>query len=158
MTAAEARLLTSLTDLAGVIISSQYGKKMDSVPGQLMFSFDRLRSTVDDPQAPWQLLLRVVADFSVLFDGKEFYRETEFPIVEFASQAAEWLRDVESDLLYVSMESEEQPLLGFYWQGDDRFRLYSPHQMFEATKPTNQEELRRALSVVLEELGQASEG
>jgi len=119
---------------------------------QVTFSFDRLRSTVDDPPASWQLLLRVDAEFSVSFDGRDFYKETEFPVVEFGSQAAEWLRHGDGDFLYVSMESEEKPLLGFYREADGRFRLYSPHQVLATVASVNRDDLRRALSALVGQL------
>ncbi len=125
---------------------------MDSVSSQVMFSFERLRSTVDDTEASWQLLLRVVANFAVVIDGRQFYAESEFPVIEFASQVAKWLRSGGGDFLYVSMESAEEPLLAFYRLADDRFRIYSPHQMFEMTATVDREKLRGALVFFNEEL------
>jgi hypothetical protein len=128
---------------------------MDSVSSQVMFSFERLRSTVDDPNASWQLLLRVVADFSVVIEGRQFYTESDFPVIEFASHAAKWLRGGGRDFLYVSMESAEEPLLAFFQLSDDQFRAYSPHQMFEAMAPVDGEKLRGALMAFNEELSRS---
>lgn len=125
---------------------------MDSVSSQVMFSFERLRSTVDDPKASWQLMLRVVADFVVVIEGRQFYTESAFPVIEFASQAAKWLRGGGRDFLYVSMESAEEPLLAFYQLTDDRFRVYSPHQMLETMATVDGEKLRGALMSFNEEL------
>lgn len=125
---------------------------MDGVPSQVMFSFKRLRSTVDDPAAPWQLLLRVVADFAVVIEGRQFYTESEFPVIEFASQAAKWLRSGGRDFIYVSMESVEDPLLAFYLLTGDQFRVYSPHQKFEPMAIVDGEELRAALVSFNEDL------
>lgn len=128
---------------------------MDSVPSQVMFSFEHLQSAVDDPKASWQLLLRVVADFVVIIEGRQFYAESEFPVIEFASQAAKWLRDGGGDFLYVSMEFAEEPLLAFYRLTDDQFRAHSPHQTFETTATVDQEKLRGALMSFNEELSRS---
>lgn len=128
---------------------------MDSVSSQVMFSFEHLRSTVDDPKASWQLLLRVTADFVVFIGGRHFYMESDFPVIEFAAHAAEWLRGGGRDFLYVSMESAEEPLLAFYQLTDDQFRAYSPHQMFEMMATVDGEKLRGALMSFNEELSRS---
>lgn len=125
---------------------------MDGAPSQVMFSFNRLRSTVDDPNASWQLLLRVVADFVVVIEGRQFYSECDFPVIEFATQAARWLRSSGPDFLYVSMESAEEPLLAFYQLPDDQFRVCSPHQEFEALGTVDRGKLRDALVSFNEDL------
>jgi hypothetical protein len=125
---------------------------MDCVPGKVMLSFTGLRSTVDDPKEPWQLLLRVVADFSLTIDGRPFYEESDFPVVEFASQVGKWLHRDNHDFLYVSMESAEDPLLAFYRLKDNQFRIYSPHQEFETTAKVDRQELCDALTSFNEEL------
>lgn len=128
---------------------------MDGIPNQVKFSFKRLRTTVDDPKASWQLLLRVVADFVVIIEGRQFYIESDFPVVEFASQAAKWLRDGGCGFLYVSMESAEDPLIAFYRLTDDQFQVYSPHQQFEATATIGREKLRGALMSFNEDLSRS---
>lgn len=124
---------------------------MDSIP-RLMFKFNRLRSTVDDPTQKWQLALNVVADFAVVIDGLDFYSEREFPVVEFASQAARWLREGEGDLFYVSMESSEEPLLGFYSESGGQFRPSSPYQLLHETTAVDSGVLRSAVVSFISEL------
>lgn len=129
---------------------------MDRIPSEVIFSFSELRSTIDDIGAQWQLLLRVVANFTISINARQFYAEEEFPVVEFASQAAEWLRDDRGDLLYASMESEEKPLIGFYRQ-NGHFLAHSASQAFESTKTIDREVLRDALTSFIEELRRRTE-
>jgi len=125
---------------------------MDSVSRQVMFSFARVTSTVDDEQEPWQLLLRIVADFSVSLEGREFFAESEFTVVEFASVASEWLRHGDGSLLFTSMESEERPLLEFIPTPSARFRAYSPHQCFVDVRGVDGHTLREALASFIDRL------
>ena len=122
---------------------------MDRISSQVEFSFQNLRSTVEDPGESWQLLLRIVASFSTSLSGRQFYIESEFPVVEFASQAAKWLR-TGGDFIYISMESEEDPLLGFYRVGNDQFRPYVAHSLFADSALVDAKELFVRLSWFVE--------
>jgi hypothetical protein len=115
----------------------------------IRFDYGTLRCSVTDPREHWQLLLRIAAEFSISVDGRLFYREAEFPIVEFASQAARWLRAGSGDFLYSSMESEEEPLIGFYEEDNDQFRLYSPHQESDETLRVSGDALRDSIASLI---------
>ena len=127
---------------------------MDGISSQVSFSFSNLQSTVDDANESWQLLLRIVGDFSITVHGLEFYQENEFPVVEFAEYAATWLGSRSNDFAYVSMESDEEPLIVFLRQDDGRFIAFSPHQRFAMTTSIDSETLRAALMFYLDVLRQ----
>jgi hypothetical protein len=116
---------------------------MSIFSNNVKFSFDVLDSTVDDPRQSWQILLGIAATFSISVEDGTFYSEIEFPIVEFAQQAIAWLQ-VDEDFLYISTESEEEPLIGFYRQGHDLFEIYSPHQILPPTS-TRRDSLDQAI-------------
>ncbi|HVM83602.1 MAG TPA: hypothetical protein VMW18_06915 [Candidatus Binatia bacterium] len=117
---------------------------MDSVSDKVTFAFEHLKSDVDQPEEGWELLLRITADFSVLINGRMFYSEVAFPVVEFAARAALWLKDG-GDLSYESMDSQEKPLLTFFRGGDGKFRPYSPHQEFQMADYIDENALRQAI-------------
>lgn len=100
---------------------------MDSVSRQIMFTFGKLTSTVDDSTEVWQLWLRIEATFSVRVGPEIIYSEPYFPVVEFAQIAEKWLASGRAHLVYVSLESEERPLIAFYRRADGNFQFYSPH-------------------------------
>jgi hypothetical protein len=100
---------------------------MDSVSRQITFAFGKLTSTVDDSTEIWQLWLKIEATFSVFVGPEIVYSEPYFPVVEFAQTAERWLDSCRSHLVYVSLESEERPLIAFYRCADGNFTFYSPH-------------------------------
>lgn len=101
---------------------------MDSLPSSVEFRFSQLK--IEDSIAGignlenWQLLLGIVADFSIRINGQTFYEEFEFTVVEFAASAMKWLRN-SGDFEFTSMESESSPLLAFYRRSDGNFMPYA---------------------------------
>ena len=100
---------------------------MDSIP-EIKISFQQLRSTVTDPSAEWQRLLGVTGDFAIDIGGRLFYKEEDFPVVEFAHQAQRWLENPSVKFCYNSMESEVEPLIECKEVDDAALAIYSPHQ------------------------------
>ena len=86
---------------------------MDSLPSKIDFSFSFLTSTVENADEWWQLMLKIDAEFYILVDGKKFFSEPDFPIVELAIQAYKWLQDSGRSFEYNSLESEENPVISF---------------------------------------------
>ena len=127
---------------------------MDSVPGEVGFLCEDLRSSVEDPHETWQLLLRIGAKFSVSIDGRTLYSEEDFPVVELASYSESWMGGDQSDFLFLSMESDESPLLGFYYESSGFFRAYSPHQFFAAAATIKRDVLIGSLQEFNRGLGQ----
>ena len=87
--------------------------------GIVAFIYSHLRSDVDDSSEEWQILLRVTADFQILYRGNIFYEEVEFPVIEFADQARKWI--VEGGCFeYHSMETDDNPMIYFsVFPGDE---------------------------------------
>ena len=76
--------------------------------------FRNLHFDGDTPITDWEILLRVVADFTIVIDGHKFYEESEFCVVEFAMQIREWVESLgkrETDFSYDSLESDERGLV-----------------------------------------------
>lgn len=106
---------------------------MDNSPSNVEFQFSQPK--LEDNSAhienleDWQLLLGVVADFSIRLDGKTFYEELDFTVVEFAASAMKWLRKG-GDFEFTSMESELSPLLAFYRRADGNLMPYAADASF----------------------------
>jgi hypothetical protein len=125
---------------------------MDGVPSEVMFRYARLQSTVDDVHQQWQLLIRVVAEFAILVDGQEFYSEVEFPIVEFASQAIKWVRAGRGDFQYVSMESDDDPIICFNKISDNSFKISALDQNFEVKHCYDRNSLAQSIIAFVDSL------
>lgn len=52
-------------------------------------------------------------DFKVMVNGKEFFHEPLFPILELAQYCQRWIEKPDTDFIYNTIESEENPLLAF---------------------------------------------
>jgi hypothetical protein len=119
----------------------------------LAFHFDSLEceGALDEY---WQILLHVVADFSILVDSKVLYCEQQFCIVEFALALSRWLHQVHQtgeDFIYVSMESEE---IGLVWvkASGSGWRVGSVHQEYEEANVFSLGEIKDAAEKFLDQL------
>jgi hypothetical protein len=102
----------------------------------------------------WQILLRVVADFSILIDSKCLYSEREFCVAEFALAISRWLDRVGKsgeEFMYESMEAEE---VGLVWikPYDSGWHVGSVHQEYAEMNVFNLEEIRRPAEEFLNQL------
>jgi hypothetical protein len=120
------------------------------VPGALMLKLlvENLRTDRAVLATRWDLLLGIVAEFSVLVDERHFYYEDEFPVVEFAARLSEWLARVgeatgKPDFAFESMESEEPCLVSFR-RASDGWRLSSRFQRYEEERVFSCEEVIEA--------------
>jgi hypothetical protein len=127
---------------------------MNSFPDneKIAFDFSALRSTVDDRREHWQLLLRIVAEFSISVRGRLFFSEPEFTVVELATQLAEWTKSPSGDFDFVSMEAEEEPLIAFRVQPNGSYKIRSPWQKFKTEEEFESAELRSAVGRFLNTL------
>jgi hypothetical protein len=57
-----------------------------------------------------QLLLRIDAHLRITIDGRLWFDEPQFPVVELAAAAASWLRKG-GDFVFETMEAEESPFM-----------------------------------------------
>jgi len=124
---------------------------MDSIPTKLEFKFQITDFNIDNIEKDWQLILRIVADFEILINGKVFFNEPQFPVVEFAMQAAAWSRNVKENFDYESMESDESPLIWFNSKNDN-YTVGSPWQKYEERNPIEREVLQTSLNNFIEAL------
>ncbi|MCC6525741.1 MAG: hypothetical protein IT373_24045 [Polyangiaceae bacterium] len=103
----------------------------------------------------WDVLLRIVADFSILVERSVLYSEVEFCVVEFAVQLAEWLGRLGSErreFVYTSMESDVEGLVRFTPKGADHWCIATAHQARPETRTFTTDELRRAALEFIHEL------
>ncbi len=126
---------------------------MERASGTIHFAFGDLHSTIEDAEAHWELLLHINTTFELRVDGQVVFSEVEFPIVEFASQAAHWLRSTAVDFKYVSIESEYEPLLAFSALATGSYDFYSATEVHaKAPRPLLREELQDALRDLVQTL------
>lgn len=117
-------------------------------------NFTIRRVEVSDISATYQLLLAVTGDFSVRVGDKMLYFEQELPLVEFAVQAARWLRRgprVEDDFIYESMEAQEP---GLIWvrHSERGWKIGAIHQSYEERSQFSWEEIADALATYVQTL------
>jgi len=128
---------------------------MDSLSYNVEFGFSQLKlednigniGNLED----WQLLLGIVADFSIRIDGKTFYEEFDFTVVEFAASAMKWLREG-GDFEFTSMESELKPMLAFYRRSDGNLMPYAPDASFVSDDLIESRVLKKGLTQFIESL------
>lgn len=118
---------------------------------EIRFQFDRLTSDVTNQDEDWQLLLKITADFAIVLKDRTFYGEPDFPVVEFATQASQWLKSSDGDFDYTSMESEEDPLISFRMTPGGLWAPYSPHQLL-TPKEVTRISLESALRAFIEDV------
>lgn len=79
----------------------------------------------------WDILLRIVGDFSLWIRDRAVYREVEFCLVEFAVALANWFAiatDLGPDFEYTSLESETEGLVRFTRSAPGTWRVSAAHQ------------------------------
>lgn len=76
----------------------------------------------------YDLLLGVEGTLRLAVEDRLVYREPMFPIVELRDALASWLRSVDTDFEFISMESDEPGLVWFRQQPSGRWRAGSIHQ------------------------------
>lgn len=69
-------------------------------------------------------------NFKIIIDGKLFFHEPLFPILEFVQYCRQWNKKANTSFVYNTVESEENPLLSFVPQ-KDTWKIYSVWQKFE---------------------------
>jgi hypothetical protein len=117
------------------------------------------RLRVDRPalNSRWDVLLGVVADFSIAVGERCLLHEEMFPVVELAVSLKGWIDDLEKgavhDFWYESMESTEGPLLQFM-KWDSGWKVRSPLQDFELEDVLTTEDLCAAACQFVEGIQQ----
>src|SRR5712691_9150890 len=100
----------------------------------LMFLIENLHRDIPKIKSRIDRLLRIVGDFSIVVGRRILYRESEFPLVEFAVQLSRWWLTTgaseHQDFSYESVESEVLGLVWFRHQADG-WRIGSAQQAYE---------------------------
>jgi hypothetical protein len=119
--------------------------------------FDFSEPTVDGPlETHWDALLRVVGLLTIVIEGKRWYSEPSFCLVEFAKALIDWLDQLAglpADLVYSSLESAERELIRFTHLGDGRWQVRSPHEAYREERTFSTDDLRLAAERYLDDLG-----
>jgi len=136
---------------------------MDRIPGAPLIDLQFMGLRVDGPppRAWHELLLRIVADFAIVYDQREIYHEQEFCVVELAYQLRRWLAKeglFASPFQYESMEAEETPLLWFRlgahgWVLGTLHRTLVDHLQLEDLKQASESFVAELLAEVPRQLG-----
>lgn len=119
---------------------------------KLVFSDPRL----DGPlKTPWDALLRIVGTFALAVNGRRWYEEQDFCLLEFANSIVQWLEKADEtscDFVYSSLESAESELIRFERVGTRGWRLRSPHESYREEKIFSIDEIRLTATEYLKEL------
>ncbi|MBQ6570186.1 MAG: hypothetical protein IJL87_08000 [Clostridia bacterium] len=83
-------------------------------------------------------------DFLIKINGKPFFDCSNFAIMEFLKSVIIWA-DRKDDLLFSSIETDDNPLISFIKEDDGLYSICSPWQLFECREQFSFEQL---LSVV----------
>lgn len=87
------------------------------------------------------------ADFKIIVNGRVFFHEPDFPLLEFLRFADKWKNQSTGTFEYISIETEDNPLISFI-NDNDMWKIYSPWQLFECETKFTKEELVNALDVL----------
>ena len=111
--------------------------------------FENLRLDGNRPETDWDLLLRIVAEFSIILPDVAIplYREEEFCVVEFAMQATQWLASLDSrpsDFSYDPVESDETGFVVISRQ-ERGWKIAALHQDYSEERSFTFEEVEGAI-------------
>lgn len=95
-------------------------------------------------------LLRYNGAFSIEIGGEILFTEPSFPIFEFLAQANDWLSSnlPPETFEYVSLETDDNPLICFQKDTMGRFIICSPWQLFECSHSFSFDEICQALDIL----------
>ena len=108
-----------------------------------------------DVSTRWEVMLRIVGDFSVRVAENIIYREAGFCLVEFAVALANWLAmatDLGPDFVYTSLESETEGLVRFTRLQPGMWQVSAALQEREDKTALNTVELKRAAREYIQNL------
>jgi len=81
-------------------------------------------------------------EFEISVDGQVFFYESMFPILELAQYCQKWINDRNSDFIYNTVESDENPLIAFNrveggWKLESVWREFECKKVFSETDVIN---------------------
>lgn len=83
-------------------------------------------------------------DFRIIINGKLFFHDTYFPVLEFLFYAKKWTKMNSASFEYNSVETEENPLISFICK-NEKYNIHSPWQLFESHELFTKQQLVFAL-------------
>lgn len=90
-------------------------------------------------------VLSIVGDFKITINGKTFFEQPYFPVIEFLSIASSWVNnDLDVPMLYHSVETEDNPLILFS-KTTNGWNITSPWQEYSCDLYFSKEELTTAI-------------
>ena len=92
-------------------------------------------------------MLEYEVDYSIIIDGKTFFYEPNFPVLEFIYQVKEWKNSQPDSFEYNSLETDDNPLITFKYN-NGLFSISSPWQKFQCDNKYTKDELVAALSKI----------
>lgn len=78
-------------------------------------------------------VIRDERDFRILVDGKLFFHEPLFPVLELVQSCQMWAKNTSTNFIYNTIESEENPILSFQ-KLKEGWNLKSVWQKFECER------------------------
>jgi len=92
-------------------------------------------------------------NFRIEINGKLFFENSYFPLIEFLYFAEKWLASnpQENSMLYYSVETEENPLICFA-RMQNGYHIFSPWQLFDCADIFEFHELEREVKKLRSDL------
>ena len=97
-------------------------------------------------------LINYEVNFRIIVNGKLFFEEPNFPLLEFLHFVNDWKNKNSGSFEYNSIETEDNPLISFT-RVNDMFVIYSPWQLFECKTKFTKDQLVSALDTLKEKIG-----
>ena len=84
-------------------------------------------------------------DFSIVINGKLFFKEPNFPVFEFLYFVNDWKGMTNCSFEYFSFETEDNPLISFIFE-NNFWSIRSPWQLFKCQTKFTKQQLTEALN------------
>lgn len=94
-------------------------------------------------------LIDLSGDITIEVNNKTFFKQSDFPVLEFIRALEKWLNNTNSNMIYNNIETEDNPLISFIFN-DKGWQIISPWQLFECTDFLTKEELLKAIGYLME--------
>lgn len=96
--------------------------------------------------------LEYEGEIKIIIGSSVFYQDSNFLILEFLRDALAWIEEnSKKDMVYNSIETEENPLISFQSYGD-LWGIYSPWQKYSSKDRFYRRELVHAISQLKEDV------
>lgn len=110
----------------------------------LIFKFKSNRSLPLDMPKSYPDILIYEGSFRIIVDEKVFFEDENFAIFEFLTYVNKWISNCKENMLYECMDTEDNPLIGFYFC-EDGWLIDSPWKNFKMHRLFSTDELKTAI-------------